>query len=501
MKTAIPIFLLALTAAALAAGPATAPLTFSPADSPKPPFTLAKDTTVLTSPLNADGTVDYLAALNRRFYVKPQDNAFATWIDLLPPTQLAGDIGQSVDWMTGHGYPDARKSWEPIETFLKRTEHLSDDAAEAAFENLNTAAKRPWKPADFPYVDEFLAARKDSLDLAVAASQMPAWWAPTISTNQRTVSAVVIIGLSSVREISRALAARATLRAASGNFNGFLSDVAAIKRLAAMQSRQFVIGEIVALGLDMQADQAITAAAASGQWSAHQCSQVAALLAQFPPPAHMPELFDLFERYNDLDAVAVTATGNARLLTGPDGDTGADCLLNIDPAQVDWDTVLRAVNGSVDEQVRILRIADPAALHAAADAREKRVEKNSPAGEQLPAWLILRKKVTESREQYTARVAAAFENIFCDQSLANFADAERRGIICDQLTQLLTAAARFHARTGHWPADAGALVPNDLPAIPRDFVNQPFTLRLAPNGPSASAAIADNRTLQLGAPP
>src|SRR4051794_32228754 len=50
----------------------------------KVPFTISKETTAITGPLRADGTVDYVAALNEKYGkgVKPEENGFVKWLEV-----------------------------------------------------------------------------------------------------------------------------------------------------------------------------------------------------------------------------------------------------------------------------------------------------------------------------------------------------------------------------------------------------------------------------------
>jgi hypothetical protein len=125
---------------------------------PKLPFTLSKETTAITSPLNPDGTIDYITAINHRWgdNVKPEENAYTAWLEtvgtgpgLLSPhtktkiLQLAGakDIGT----IKGIDYP----------AFLIK-KGFTDRMMGSQLNDEINASRQLWNADDFPLLADYL---------------------------------------------------------------------------------------------------------------------------------------------------------------------------------------------------------------------------------------------------------------------------------------------------------------------------------------------------------
>ncbi|HVX86940.1 MAG TPA: hypothetical protein VH253_19305 [Phycisphaerae bacterium] len=492
MKLTLPIFLsftvAAMAAAATAPAP-TAPLTF-PQPSAKPPFTVAKDTTILTAPLNADGTVDYLQALNTRYAanLRADDNGYRLWITLLSDHDARLPGIDQIARMAGADPSEPRHPWPVYQDFLGTR---FGNAWEARYRAMQAATKRPWQPAEVPELAEFLDTGKPLFDIAAAAARKPRWWVPTYSPSA-TLATAVDSSDSTTRELALLLCARATRRAAAGDMDGFLADMQTVKLLA----RKLAIGTplntfYTALGIDLLADQSLAAIVSRGALSEAQCRAVGQALAALPAIEAAHDLVDISLRWTALDAASVIATGRAHQLTFPDGRV--NFFDSIDPGAVDWDPVLRHLNRSADDALRTMAIENRPDRLAAIDAR------NKPLTAITFSAGFLKQQPGEARGHYTERVAAALEAFFLTDA-EHPGEIQRRNHVSNLLAQTALAAAAFKAHTGRWPQQLSDLVPQFLPEIPRDINNTPFTLATTKQGITFIGIPDRQRPLILGAP-
>src|SRR4051812_15369780 len=65
------------------------PQTPVPSTKPELPFTISNETTAITSPLKANGTPDYVAALNAKYShgVTPENNGYALFLQKITGTR------------------------------------------------------------------------------------------------------------------------------------------------------------------------------------------------------------------------------------------------------------------------------------------------------------------------------------------------------------------------------------------------------------------------------
>jgi hypothetical protein len=180
-----------------------AALSVGAADAPNSarPFTLSKETTAITEPLKADGTVDYVAAISQLYggKVTRDDNGYVTWLKATGADSLQTSIRARTLAALGVDPADLPRNG--------LDKNVPDDLPD-----------KPWKAADNAAVAAFLSANDKSLDLAVTASQKPAWWDTAMSTDG-TIGQVLLPSLQCLRSGSRALCCRALLRAGSGDFD------------------------------------------------------------------------------------------------------------------------------------------------------------------------------------------------------------------------------------------------------------------------------------------
>jgi hypothetical protein len=451
----------------------------------KAPFTISKETTVLTEPLRNDGGVDYVGAMNRRYGqgVKAEENGFVVWAGLLGEKQL-GSQGQGIMRMAGRGMPSEPEAWVPMQRYGEG-QGLSEANAFAASETLRACAAKVWKAEDEPLVAGFLAAAKDALARADEATRRPKWWAPRVSKDDRMLMAPVM-GLSTSREVATALGARATLRAGAGDFDGFLADVQTMRRLGQRARGDSMSGVIMGCTIDAMADRVIGVVAGRGNLTGEQCAAPGRALDALPRVSALDQAVDVCERWSALDYVQMVAAGEiSQLAAVVDGD--GQMLFSIDAKSVDWDVVLRGINASVDESLRIVSTQDAVARGARVAARKKRQEAAWTAEvRKLPVALMLAKKATETREAYSARVLAGLERLF-SSDLEPMAEFQQRTWLRDDLARVVVAAGAYKAREGRWPATVAELVPRDLKAAPLDLSGKLPVLAARKEGLTATA--------------
>jgi hypothetical protein len=202
----------------MAAGARAEGLVVAPATSPGVPFTIGPATTVITGPVGKDGLPDYAAALNERYGkgVTAENNAAVLWVGLMGDGILTEDIRSATLRDLGTTpTPATSPTWS-----------TKDIPA-----NLATTASQLWKPTDFPAIVAFLKERESLLDRLVDLSKKPRWfWPATNSPELLYLYTGPRYGGAS--DLLRALASRATQRAAANDFPGFQRDTLAILNLS-----------------------------------------------------------------------------------------------------------------------------------------------------------------------------------------------------------------------------------------------------------------------------
>ena len=267
----------------------------------KAPFDVTTETTAVTTPLQADGAVDYVAAINEKYSqgVTAETIGFVVWVNVMGARGFGNNVRDQMLALSGIKAEPADRGWV-----------LSRNTGE-----MTALRLRPWKVDDHPQFAAMLSERERVLALAAEAAGKGRWWEPAVSTNG-TMTKVMLPELRYLDDVGQALCARAMLRAGQGDFAGFSVDVMTVKRLARLASEWMTIARIVGIHLDEYADQTIGAAAGAGMFSGVQCAALAKALDALRPLPTLWEAADVAERWGNLDFAASVAMGNVDKLMG-----------------------------------------------------------------------------------------------------------------------------------------------------------------------------------------
>ena len=142
----------------------------------KPRFTIGKETTYVTGPLDEDGYIDYVAALNERMSkgVTPENNAnVVIWKAFGPHPEGSTMPPEFFKWL-GYQPPEKGDYWVHLGKHMK--ENLNPmpqgPAADLIFEQHSRSMQRPWKGSDYPAIDSWLKVLKsDKRAIFTAASK------------------------------------------------------------------------------------------------------------------------------------------------------------------------------------------------------------------------------------------------------------------------------------------------------------------------------------------
>ncbi len=142
---------------------------------PPPKITIGPDTTLFTEPLHPDGTVDYVAAINRKLSegVTPQNNAFVALLPVIGTSRdMLGPTHQQIVKMAGA--EESPGCWNPLPPIPDATDAQSN-ARDALITQLQ---KSPWSPADHPDIDQWVTSNNKALELVAAAVGRNRYWLP-----------------------------------------------------------------------------------------------------------------------------------------------------------------------------------------------------------------------------------------------------------------------------------------------------------------------------------
>ena len=333
-----------------------------------PKITISKETTWVTEPLRADGTVRYLEAINRMLCedVTPENNACVMLYQAMGPSP------------EGRRQPDVffrRMGIEPLPDEGPYFEYLGKWAREQADAAIDMvalsdmqakSAESPWTEADYPLIAEWLKRNEGPLRTIELATQRPKYFSPLVGTDAEpdgAAIAVLLPGVQKSRELARALASRAMWKLGEGNQTHAWRDLMTMHRLGRLVGQgptlvEYLVGaaiESIAINGELQF-------LSETQPSARMLAMYRTQLDLLPLRASVAVKIDYGERVMLLDCAQRMASGTMRLQDIADG--GGDTSMFEKLAEgaisqsVDWDLTLKLVNKWYDRMATALRNPD-----------------------------------------------------------------------------------------------------------------------------------------------
>jgi RNA polymerase sigma factor (sigma-70 family) len=453
----------------------------------KPNFTISKETTFLTEPLDKDGYVDYETALNERLAkdITPATNANALlWEALGPRPESSRTIPEYFQRLK---IPAPSEHGDYFVGLVRyANEVLRFGPGELTRQLLiqrGQTTKRPWLAQDYPRIADWLKANDKPLALAVAATRRPDYYNPLVSRKSGDegwygLVGALLPGMQECRELATALAARAMLRAGECRFEEARQDLLACHRLGRLLARR---AQPTAYRRGMAIDQipydADLALLELAQPTARQSRSWLRDLQHLPPLPPVADYFDLGGRFLFLDSVlharrhgtrflrllvAIDPRSNARLrVVGPEtGPDLADALA--------WDSLLRAGNAWFDRMAAAHRIRDRAAREREFERIENEVQAREKRSGSLAEVIEALHGGKLSVEEASQRLADALVGCFLQgprlvRRSADLAEQRQRNL------HLAFALAAYRGEHKRYPDKLDVLAPEYLAEVPSDL--------------------------------
>ncbi len=456
--------------------------------------TLSYETTRISEPLNDDGTVNYLAAINAQYSkgVTAQNNAAILLLQAAGPEILPPIIKDKLLAIFG-------MSALPSEgDYLVRFNTDAEDSEEA-YEVPEEALDAPWSAEDYPQLADWLKANEKPLSLVTAASKRSRYYMPMLSSNESSLIVSVLVPiLSTHREISRALVSRAMLKLDSGDIEGAQADLLAVHRLARLVGQgPTLIDRLVGMAAESTACKGDNALATSNLLSSSQARTYLAKLQALPALPSVTEAMDVCERFSLLDNTTyISRTDYKKQLLALlemnlvdkrlfEANTQIDLskiekekALQILEMPVDWNEILKRMNAWYD---RMLDAAGKATFAQRMKAFEQISSELKALGnnatEQLRQLLLTEEKANATQAFGSLLIAIWAPDLSGAVPMYNVTTMKL------QASQVAMALAAYRAEHSRYPESLSKLCPKYFKTVPDDlFTAKPLDYRRTEKG-------------------
>ncbi|HTU89104.1 MAG TPA: hypothetical protein VMF69_03310 [Gemmataceae bacterium] len=461
---------------------------------PKPRFPLGKETTYVTGPLDAEGYIDYAAAVNEHWRrgVTPENNAnVLLWKAFGPHPEGATMPDEFFKWLGIKPPPEQGDYFVPMPRFAREQLKLDLGPPLNAIDNeLIHCSQRPWKASEHPNIAAWLKANEKPLAVAAAATKRAHYYLPLTPkrTKNRPLPLITAL-LPSVQEcraLAQAFTARALLRAGEGRFDDAWQDLLACHRLGRLVARGATLIELlVGIATDAVADTADLVFLERVDWKAEQINKCLRELKKLPPMPSAADIMDFSERFSSLEIAMMIDRYGPEALKNLSGNAPAKELspwAYLFRARVDYEPALRNINRWCNRITKSLRVEDRTTREKQlkqldADLRElkKKIEEAMPG----PLMLLLARDSDKIRGE-------TIGNILIGLMLPAFNKVQNAADRCEQNQNNLYVAfalAAYHRHHGRYPKNLDALTPKYIDKIPKDlFSDKPLIYRPSDNG-------------------
>ena len=454
------------------------------AEAPRVAVRISPETTYVTAPLRADGSVDYLAAINRRSGqgTTLENNASVLiWQALGPAPYDAGTRDAFFKALGIPTPPEEGNYFISVEQFTEQqaeaepgdggsAQEQSGDT-EALEDQLRSAVTRPWTQDEFPLLAQWLRANEKPLALVTRATYRPRRYDPLVVAPD--VSYQLVLALlplvSECRSLASALAARAMFRVSAGQTDDAWQDLMAAHRLSrlVMQGPTLVEG-LVGLGTNIQICAAQRALLQHAELTAEQIAQMRGDLDTLSPLSNIVDKLDFYERLTCLDSIFSTAremSGGAA--SGLTDNALFSRLAELRGKSIDWNLVSTRVNSWWDKNIVACRMPTRARRKVALAGLEDEFKKRAQAPKGVKESINAAIEALDSRRAISERLADVFIALMLP-AMSNFCDVQERGALELDLTKLTFSIAAYRADHGTYPARLSDLVPKYIPKVPDD---------------------------------
>jgi hypothetical protein len=462
---------------------------------PRPKITVAKETTYFLGPLDKEGYVDYVAALNEHFSrgVTPENNANVLFWRASGPVSESATVPSGLFKLMGIK-PPTKDGLTYIDLGKYVTDYAKipdgDPRAGAIFEQQSGASQRPWVEAVYPHLAIWLKLNEAPLSVVVEATKRPQSYAPIFCPRDgempQPLHALVLYGTSTRREYGRALTARGMLHLGEGRTAAAWEDLLACHRLARHVGRSpWLLDGLVCVSIDGASSASDVAFVAHAELSAAQAVKCLRDWQALGPLPSMADRVDVTERAAFLDTMQLIARfGGEDIVTPIISDEAPPLWLRaLDVTLVDWDAAFKMGNGWYDRVVAAMRVKDRKKMAKAfedidAKLRELTAESNS---ETFPDKKLLAHDAV-ARKTAGERVAGLTIRLLSSAWIA-VRTAEDRAKQYRSNLDVALALAAHRAEKDRYPEKLSELSPKYLKTVPDDlFSGKPLIYRATDTG-------------------
>jgi hypothetical protein len=462
---------------------------------------IAPETTWATSPLNADGDVDYMEFINQQYAVTPENNAMVDLVRIigpkpdgaLVPAAFFEKLGIDPPPEVGDYFFDFNPAYKKEACPSVTIEGIVLNAQE----QWDLSEQVPFESGQMPAVDQWFEKYKDQIAEIQEAVKKPAYYSPYIGNPP--LSAILYYAHNS-RSIARALLRSSNLKLGRGNTSGAIDDAMATIRLGRHVGRQGMLVELlIGIALEGMGQGALGGIVVSDKCTADELKRIAEELDALPTPPALNKRHLDFEHALSLEIVIyagrygpVPWANNDLFDQDVHKRKDASLLDAAMRASIDWGTVCIETNKAYAKMERVMESgASSANQDLIAQFELELAAMSQGVGNQPVTYVkdMLLSPGTRGKlvgERMVPMLAPALRQVL-DAGL-------RTEAIC-VVKRVAVAVQRYKLEHGEYPHELLSLVPEFLDAVPLDpYTQKPLVYKSDVGNPFTLYSVGPNES-------
>jgi hypothetical protein len=460
-------------------------------------FTISKETTYVTGPLDKDGYIDFVAALNERLCkgVTPENNANVLIWKALGPKPEGTSYGPEFCKLMGMPLlPEKGEYFINSDHFMKDRLKIDPRGKEAEkyWLQLERIAQRVWSRKEKPEFAAWLEANYKPLEITIDATKRIKYYSPmVVSKGGKGSGALIGALLPAVQEcrvLTNAFTGRAMLRVSEGKFDDAWQDLLACHRLGRLiGSGGTLIEGLAGIAIDGRASSADLAYLVAIKDDGKKIESCLSDLQRLPPFPELADKVNFGERFSILDTIQMVDRHGIRYLEALSNGHSKEITPFVEAVResivenIDWNPAFRNANQLFDRMVAAARERD----------RSNRAREWSRIDADLKT---LRIKILESEDfarqfldldDHKARGNCLGNMVICliTPAINKVQIAFDRQQQTQDNLRVAFACARYHCDHAQYPKSLDELTPKYLKQFPQDiFSGKPLIYRLTDKG-------------------
>lgn len=441
-------------------------------------ITIGKDTTFFTEPVNDEGYINYVAALDRKLRegVTAENNANVPIRLMLGERELSDRLKGQYYALLGIPVPE-----DPQSRLVSQSDVLAEFGRDR-IDELGEVMRNPWVEADSDIAASWINRNTNVFAEIRAAVARPHWYSPALPQDGRMVD-VLLPDVQNARIVVRLMTANAMLNLGNKHEGAALNDLLACHRLAGHIGNGWTLVELlVSCVLDN-----LTYRAEESYLNFAKPNRAKQLfwkrkLATVRKRKTMADLVGFAERCIMLDVVSSIARGSdvrelANLLAvGPNGGAGigpeiaVTLKLRAQHPNVDYDQIMINLNKRYDSFADILKEPNMQRRETRFAEFEKAAKDASEKIAKVSAVELLASEeaVTKFIERFvTTNVTPAYRQV---------QESELRCLALGDAVTVGWGLSAWYSEHKKWPESLDQLVPKYLDSVPNDrFTGKPMS--------------------------